>query len=158
MHFQFSDITPPEWIALFTATSAFIFPQLQIISLRQQLTLGRLHGEVAVASRMGDIFLQAPEYRPYFYNCEDLAEDDPRMNKAKVIAEAMCDAMALMIISWKRATNIPHTRCGQERWIQDMYAGSPILRRWIAKHEDWYPKEMIQFMVKRCGYVRGAGG
>lgn len=152
----FSSITPAEWIAVVTAASAFVFPQIQIISLRHQLALGRFHEEVAVATRVGDIFLQSPECRPYFYNCQDLTENDPNADKVKVIAEALCDAFAYMVLSWKRSTNIPHTRAGQERWIQDIYRSSPALRRWIARHEDWYPKDMIRFLEKRCGYVRGS--
>jgi hypothetical protein len=143
-----------EYVALLTAISAIIFPQLQIFSIHRQLTLAAFHEEISIVSTVGKIFLDAPELRPFFYDGADMDDTDPRSDHAKVVAEAICDAFALLILSWKRSTNISSTRPGQERWIQDIYASSPLLRRWIARNEEWYPKEMIRFLERRCGYRR----
>jgi hypothetical protein len=149
---QHIQVTIPEMIALLTALSAFIFPQVQIISLRHQLALSTLHEEIEIVSLVGDVFLKHPDLRPYFYDGVDLSDDHPQANHAKVVAEAMCDAFALLILSWKRSTNIPHTRPGQEQWIQDIYSSSPVLRRYYAEREGWYPKEMTRFLERNCGY------
>jgi hypothetical protein len=157
MHPQHVTLTVPEMIAILTALSAFIFPQLQIISLRHQLALSTLHEEVGIVSMVGDVFLKAPDLRPYFYDGLDLPDDDPKANQAKVVAEAICDAFALLILSWKRATNIPHTRPGQEQWIKDIYHCSPVLRRYYAEREGWYPREMTRFLERHCGYESSLG-
>src|SRR5215469_10771026 len=88
------------------------------------------------------VFLDHPELRPYFYEGKDLDKSDPKYAQVDAVA-----GMHLVVFDYNLnyRRHFPkefHFPEGQESFIREMLAQSPVMRRRLEKKAAWYTPEL----------------
>ncbi|MFZ5449510.1 MAG: hypothetical protein ACOZFS_12810 [Thermodesulfobacteriota bacterium] len=96
------------------------------------------------------MFVSAPELRPYFYHGKLLTPDDPLSEKVKAAAEYLLDYFDSQATQLKKYPNL--WRSEKDAWeanIIDQFAWSPILCWYLEMNKNWWSDEL--FALKQKG-------
>jgi hypothetical protein len=103
------------------------------------------------------MFINAPELRPYFYHGKLLTDDDPLSGKVKAAAEYLLDYFDSQATQIKKYPNL--WRSEKDAWeanIIDQFAWSPILCWYLEVNKAWWSDEL--FALKQKGEERRQRG
>jgi hypothetical protein len=104
-----------------------------------------------------EVFLRFPEIRPYFYSGKTLAENDPRADMVKAMAEYYLDYFESLMTQLKKYPNL--WRFEKNAWeanIIDMFAWSPALCQYLKINKDWYGEDLME--LKKAGEAKRRQG
>lgn len=96
------------------------------------------------------MFLNAPELRPYFYHGKLITKDDPLAEKVKAGAEYLLDYFDSQATQLKKYPNL--WRSEKDAWeanIIDQFAWSPVLCWYLEANKTWWSDEL--FALKQKG-------
>ena len=128
------------------ATLIFLIRQTKEITkqskyVAESIKVSIFQGNDNRSFEMGRLFVDYPELRPYFYQGQDIQEDDPAYGKAIAIADLLLDFFDTILL---QPQYLPAAFI-RESWgtvIDDIFAKSPILcRHWHAV-QDWHSNEL----------------
>jgi hypothetical protein len=94
---------------------------------------------------VGEIFINHPEMRPYFYSSKEISEDDPAYNKVIAVADVILDHFDSILI---RSQDFPQASLRQswEGYMVDAFAISPVLCKHLTAIKDWHSDDLIAKM------------
>ena len=87
-------------------------------------------------------FLDHPELRPYFYGGKDLDKSDPLYARVEAVAEMHLDVFDYNLHHRRLFPNEYHFPEGNENFVREMLAQSPIMRRHLEKNAAWFSPEL----------------
>jgi hypothetical protein len=96
------------------------------------------------------MFVDAPELRPYFYHGKLLTDNDPLREKVKAAAEYLLDYFDSQATQLKKYPNL--WRSEKDAWeanIVDQFAWSPVLCWYLEVNKEWWSDELMA--LKRKG-------
>lgn len=83
-------------------------------------------------------FIDHPELKPFFYNNMEISEEHPDYDRVLSVAEMLVDFIDGVFVLAPSMPEYPwHT---WERYFRDLFASSPVLRKYWALYGDWYPE------------------
>jgi hypothetical protein len=88
------------------------------------------------------VFLDHPELRPYFYEGKDLDKSDPLYPKVEAVAEMHLDVFDYNLNYRLHFPKEYHFAEGNESFIREMLAHSPVMRRHLEKSAQWFSPEL----------------
>jgi|WetSurMetagenome_2_1015567.scaffolds.fasta_scaffold393905_1 hypothetical protein len=103
------------------------------------------------------MFLNAPELRPYFYHGKLITKDDPLSQKVKAAAEYLLDYFDSQVTQLKKYPNL--WRSEKNAWeanIIDQFAWSPVLCWYLEVNKTWWSDEL--FALKQTGEEKRGKG
>ncbi len=89
------------------------------------------------------LFVNAPELRPYFYHGKLISETDPLAEKVKAAAEYLLDYFDSQATQLKKYPNL--WRSEKDSWeanIIDQFAWSPVLCWYLEVNKTWWSDEL----------------
>jgi hypothetical protein len=90
-------------------------------------------------------FMDNPEYRPYFYEGRDIDASHPEYLRVSAIAEFLLHAVHNLTIHRRYMQEYPwHV---WERSLRYIYDKSPILRKFLHEHPDWYIDDVHRLLT-----------
>jgi hypothetical protein len=95
------------------------------------------------------MFVNAPELRPYFYHGKLITASDPLAEKVKAAAEYLLDYFDSQATQLKKYPNL--WRSEKDAWeanIVDQFAWSPVLCWYLEVNKTWWSDELYALMVK----------
>jgi hypothetical protein len=88
------------------------------------------------------VFLDHPELQPCFYEGKDLEKSDPLYAKVEAVAEMHLDVFDYNLNYRLQFPNEYHFAEGDENFIREMLAQSPVMRRRLEKKAAWFSPEL----------------
>lgn len=95
------------------------------------------------------MFLNAPELRPYFYHGKLITETDPLAEKVKAAAEYLLDYFDSQATQLKKYPNL--WRSEKDAWeanIIDQFAWSPVLCWYLDTNKSWWSDELYALKAR----------
>jgi hypothetical protein len=95
------------------------------------------------------MFVNAPELRPYFYHGKLLTDHDPLSGKVKAAAEYLLDYFDSQATQLKKYPNL--WRSEKDAWeanIVDQFAWSPVLCWYLEVNKEWWSDELLALKQK----------
>jgi hypothetical protein len=92
------------------------------------------------------IFFDHPELRPYFYEGKDLDEADPLYPKVAAVAEMHLDVFDHDIEYRQQFPKQYYSPQAMERFVHNMLAKSPVMRRYLRKNAEWYSPQLRELL------------
>jgi hypothetical protein len=84
------------------------------------------------------VFLDNPELRPYFYDGKDLEESHPLYPNVEAVADMHLDVYGYNL-DYRLVSPDDYRRPEDyKRYIRDMLARSPVMRRRLESKADWF--------------------
>ena len=103
------------------------------------------------------IFLDQPELRPYFFEGKDLKESDPLYPKVVAVAEMHLDVFAYNL-DYRLVFPDDYRRPEDyKRYICSRLALSPVMRRHLEKHAEWFSPYLQHLDDGRAGQTDTVG-
>jgi hypothetical protein len=107
-----------------------------------------------------NLFINHPEFRPYFYQGRDIEATDPLYHKLLGAAEYLLDYFDSLETHLKKYPDLWFSE--EKTWeanTMDMFAWSPILCRYLEATKAWYSEDLYRLKVageekRRQGQVR----
>ena len=160
---KFDPIHISELIKLIVSVASFITVCITLILLVYQnrtIVLQTRYSWQSVESNVFGIvanqtlaedqmFIDAPELRPYFYHGKLLTDNDPLNGKVKAAAEYLLDYFDSQATQLKKYPNL--WRSEQDAWeanIVDQFAWSPVLCWYLEVNKTWWSDELFALMQK----------
>jgi len=100
--------------------------------------------------------LSRQECYPYFYENQELPDDDPKRIQILYITEMVANYLDLVAL---QRTNLPTSVWNRWRnFIQDTIKASPVVRKHLTTHAHWYSEELEQLVKQNsdCSAVTKA--
>ena len=160
---KFDPIHISELIKLIVSVASFITVCITLILLvyqNQTIVLQTRYSWQSVESNVFGIvanqtlaedqmFVNAPELRPYFYHGKLLTDNDPLSGKVKAAAEYLLDYFDSQATQIKKYPNL--WRSEKDSWeanIIDQFAWSPVLCWYLEENKSWWSDELYGLKEK----------
>lgn len=160
---KFDPIHISELIKLIVSVASFITVCITLILLvyqNQIIVLQTRYSWQSVESNVFGIvtnqtlaedqmFVNAPELRPYFYHGKLITDTDPLSGKVKAAAEYLLDYFDSQATQLKKYPNL--WRSEKDAWeanIIDQFAWSPVLCWYLEVNKTWWSDELFALMQK----------
>lgn len=137
--------------ALFTII--FVLKQTKEMSKQNQIeaksALISIYKEIScIMLEIDRMFIERPDLRKYFYDGADIQKDNKKYNEILSVAEYILDFMDMLVVMKNAAPEYPDTNLPWEDWnvfFSEIYSNSPIIRKLLDLHHDWYSKTLVSF-------------
>jgi hypothetical protein len=141
-------------LSLVGALVSVLFISNQISTGNNTMRIGLLDSMNEKLLRLDEIFMNYPQYRPYFFNGQTVyvGVKDIDENMLYAISDATLDIF-LAIIQRKRVSAyawVEWTLDDMTAFIQHIFEHSPFLRNHFEKVQSWYPCEMVEIWKQAC--------
>jgi hypothetical protein len=136
----------PSWDTLGNVgqfVGGILAPVLVILawySIDKQLKSAAVAEQSNWTLELDKVFIDHSDLRPYFEENRPISPDDPDFPKAVAIAELLMDTIDSMF-----ETGYFPLKPGWEKWMKDVFANSPILRRHLREKSGWYDRLYRKF-------------
>lgn len=87
-------------------------------------------------------FIAHPEYKPYFYAGKKAPDEELEFERVNALAELFIDAFDSLVVH-QGYTLKEYEWETWDRYAKYIYRRSPIIRRYLADHADWYPEALF---------------
>lgn len=127
-----------------------------IIQIRQTTVSMQASMYATIATQtleMDKMFIDKPEFRPYFYEGRNIKEGEPNYDKVLSIAEYQLDyfdSTRTELGYIPKDTDTQEDRKTWNKYLGDSFANSPILCRRIKANPEWYMKDLVNIATANC--------
>jgi hypothetical protein len=130
--------------SVFVAVVGFVIVIRQVRQVRQALhseTQSRLYAEV---NELLKVFFAYPELRPFFYEGRAMDRTHADYDRTWMLAGAFVAHFEHVVL---QENNLPEQiRPHWVKYIQGMYATSPIIRQHMADNADWFSMRLHEIV------------
>lgn len=135
-------------IGLIGALVALGFSYSQVRAARVALEATASSGLAERTQTIDEIFVSAPELRPFFFESKELTDVDVALkHKVEATAELILDFFDQVIAD---TPLFDADMEGWNRYIEDMFQTSPVLHNYLRAHCGWWPEGRFNAYTDSC--------
>ena len=143
----------PDWANAVASVVAAMASAIGLFAIWRTLRTSEAQSKNSVyqlvTTRMSAIsrsFLDMPELRPYFYDCEDdsnLKEKPELYSRVNIMCEMLFDHIEMIVEQPKVMGLVGES---YERYFDDLLHSSPALQNYWQKNRSWYVPRLQRFV------------
>jgi hypothetical protein len=139
--------------SLIVAGLGFYFVVLSLNNNTRSLDATVENNTLNRVADVSKIVLADPWMHPYFYEDKALDPKDRRYQKLLVATEAVADVLDIVSTQSTRYPKQWNQPEAWDKWTCDMLAHSPILRKYLTEHSDWYDQKSPKGIIQKLKHV-----
>ena len=118
----------------------------QLRDLRHSSQIAAHSATYEQASAFRAHLIEYPHLRKYFFNGEDIQPESPDYDRVLTIAESFLNYLEYIAVLKENFGKENNTAL--ESFVRSSLSGSPIMRRHLAAHPEWYSGKLRAFLAQ----------
>ena len=130
------------YLSLVVAIAGIWFVVRSLDNNTKSVRSGVQQSMLSLVTDLDKLFVDKPELYPYFYRCQELQlqSNDPKSDQVIAAADQMLDVLDIAAAQSTRYRDEWEDPDAWDNWIKDEFVHSPILRKALHDHKNWYSR------------------